>query len=161
MLKQCGSQICPSPLILYVNEASQTHMRSRWGFNYLELEKNLELSYILILIISAPEGSTHTHKVKTEECFCLLLLLLLRLLTEILLSWCGGVQKKKKKERKNSPGHLAEDLTCSLAVRGREAENALFPTLATFRFKDWKVKRCPYRWKPSSLPLSLSLFFNM
>lgn len=125
-----------------------------------EKKKYLELSYILILIISAPEGSTHTQSENRRVFlppppFPLLLLLL----TEILLSWCGGVQKKKKKEeRKNSLGHLAEDLTCSLAVRGRVVEYALFPTLAIFRFRDWKVKRCSYRWKPSSLsPLSMEV----
>lgn len=124
----------------------------QWGFNYLEMnqlwkKKYLELSYILILIISAPEGSTHTQS-ENRRVFLPPLLLLL---TEILLSWCGGVQKKR--ERKNSLGHLAEDLTCSLAVGGREEKNALFPTLAIFRFKNWKIKLCPYRWKPSSLSI--------
>lgn len=115
---------------------------------WTKFEKKVSWTFIYIdLNYFSPRGF-NMHKVKTEEWFCLLSPPLFHLLC------CLGVEvfkKKKKKERKNSLGHLAEDLTCSLAVRA-EAENALFPTLAIFMLRGWEVKRCPYRWKPSSLP---------
>jgi len=77
--------------------------------------------------------------VKTEEQFCLPSPLPSS--DRDFALWCGGVQRRKKRkrgeERKNSPGHLAADLTCSLAVRSKEEEKALFPTQTIFRFKDW------------------------
>lgn len=136
-------------------------MRLRWftrdpdhdliTFKWTNFQKKyLELSYILILIISAPEGSkrTHTHAQSENR-----RVFLPPFPTSVFWQrFCSlGVEVfRKKEEKKNSPRHLAEDLTCSLAVGGRREKNTHFPTLAIFRFKDWKVKLCPYRWKPSS-----------
>lgn len=139
-------------------------MRPRWftwdldhdliTLKWTNIEKKyLELSYILILIISAPEGSKHTHThIKWKQRSVSASPPLCFLLTEISLSWCGGVQKKKKKKRKGKIARGTWQRIWPVPLQSEaERKKTHFPTLAIFRFKDWKVKRCTYRWKPSSL----------
>lgn len=111
--------------------------------------------YMSMLIISTPESSTNTQSektgVSTTTSLLLLFLLLLLIPTVILLSWCGGVQEKKKGRGKNSPGHLAEDLTCSLLVRGSSCRKHFFSH--TNHIQVWRP--ASYKWK-TLISVSLS-----
>lgn len=141
-------------MILYVNKASLTHMRSGSWFNYLEMnqvrKKKVSWTFIYIdLNYFSPRGfNTHTKwKQKSDSASFPL---------PSSIFWqrfcCLGVEVfKKKREEKIAWGTWQRIWPVPLQSEA-EAENALFPTLAIFMLRGWEVKWCPYRWKPSSLP---------